>query len=196
MSLSILAITTSPRRHGNSETALDTFLAELPPSVTREKVVLNDLKVAPCKGCGFCEKTGMCVQKDDFLPLAEKIQACSVLVFASPVYSLSVCAQAKAMIDRCQMFWAQKYVLHTFVKPAGKFGVFIATAGQSRENIFEHTVPVARFLFNVAGIGDKRTLMLLLSGLDARNDFKESADAIERTKHTAAQLVSMLEQNV
>lgn len=193
MSPSLLAITTSPRRHGNSESALDTFLAELPDTVQTEKVVLNSLSIAPCKGCGYCEKTGICVQKDDFLPMAEKIRACDILILASPVYSLSVCAQAKTIIDRCQMFWAQKYLLHTSTKAPEKLGVFIASAGQNRPDSFDHTVPVARFFFDAAGISNNHTLLLLLPGLDGRGDFSKSVEAIEKTKQAAAQLLTILE---
>lgn len=187
----ILAISTSPRRHGNSESALDTVLQEVSEQFSAERIVLSDLSVAPCKGCGACEKLGRCIQEDDFQELAKKILAADVLILASPVYSLSVCAQAKALIDRCQVFWSQKYVLHTFRESSGKkLGLFIATAGQTRDNIFDHTVPVARFLFDVAGIKPKHTILLLLKGLDTKTDFLESAEAVARAKAVAADLVA------
>ena len=56
----ILAISTSPRRHGNSESALDTVLAEIGDRFPAEKGVLGDLAIAPCKGCGACERLGRC----------------------------------------------------------------------------------------------------------------------------------------
>ncbi|MDV0443052.1 flavodoxin family protein [Methanorbis rubei] len=195
MSAHILAITTSPRRHGNSESALDMVLEEVGDRFTKEKVVLSDLSVAPCKGCGACEKLGRCIQEDDFQGLSEKILAADVLIFASPVYSMSVCSQAKALIDRCQVFWSRKYVLHTFEEPKGKkVGLFIATAGQTRENIFEHTVPVARFLFDVSGIKPKHTMLLLLNGLDKKTDFVNSQVSVTRTKETAAVLAAAIEE--
>ena len=193
MPLSVLAITTSPRRHGNSESALDTVLERF-SGMSVEKVVLNDLNISPCKGCGKCEKTGECVQKDDYQALAAKIRACDVLIFASPVYSMSVCAQAKVLIDRCQVFWSQKYVLKNLPKVAGKkYGMFISTAGQDRMEVFEHTVPVARFLFDVSEISAGRTHLLLLNGLDAKNDFKNSPDAILKAKDAGDNFRKFLE---
>lgn len=190
----ILAISTSPRRHGNSESALDTILAETSGRVSAEKVVLADLSIAPCKGCGACEKLGRCIQEDDFQSLSQKILDADVLILATPVYSLSVCAQAKALIDRCQVFWSRKYVLHTFEEPAGtKLGLFIATAGQTHVHIFDHTVPVARFLFDVAGIKPKHTMLLLLNGLDKKTDFLENSAAVAKAKDTAAALLASLE---
>ena len=190
----ILAISTSPRRHGNSESALDTVLAAIGDRFPAEKVVLGDLAIAPCKGCGACERLGRCVQEDDFQALSQKILDADVLILATPVYSMSVCAQAKALIDRCQVFWSRKYVLHTFEEPAGnKLGLFIATAGQTRDNIFDHTVPVARFLFDVSGIKPKHTMLLLLKGLDKKNDFLEDASAVAKTKEITASLLASLE---
>ena len=86
----ILAISTSPRRHGNSESALDTVLAEIGDRFPSEKVVLGDLAIAPCKGCGACERLGRCVQEDDFQALSQKILDADVLILATPVYSMSV----------------------------------------------------------------------------------------------------------
>ncbi|MDU9375943.1 FMN-dependent NADH-azoreductase [Methanocorpusculaceae archaeon Sp1] len=195
MSPHILAIATSPRRHGNSESALDMILDELGDRFTKEKVVLSDLSVAPCKGCGACERLGRCIQEDDFQDLSQKILAADVLVLASPVYSMSVCSQAKALIDRCQVFWSRKYVLHTFEEPKGKkTGLFIATAGQTRDNIFEHTVPIARFLFDVSGIKPKHTMLLLLKGLDKKTDFVNSSTAVAQTKEIAAALAAGIEE--
>ena len=195
MSPHILGITTSPRRHGNSESALDLIFAELGDRFTKEKVVLSELSVAPCKGCGACEKLGRCIQEDDFQNLSQKILAADVLILASPVYSLSVCAQAKALIDRCQVFWSQKYVLHSFKEPQGKkIGLFIATAGQTSDAIFNYTVPVARFLFDVSGIKPKHTMLLLLNGLDKKTDFVNSPGAVATTKETAASLLAAIEE--
>lgn len=196
MSPKILAISTSPRLGGNSESAIDTVLNAVRAYAVTEKIVLSDLSIAPCKGCGACEKLGRCILEDDFQPLAEKILAADVLILASPVYSLSVCAQAKVLIDRCQVFWSRKYVLHTFTEPSGKkLGLFIATAGQSRDTIFDHTVPVARFLFDVSGIRPKQTSLLLLSGLDKKTDFLNSPKAVAQTQAAAAALLTSLEES-
>lgn len=192
MPLSVLAITTSPRRHGNTESALDKVLESF-SGMSVEKVVLNDLNISPCKGCGKCEKTGVCIHQDDFVELAEKIRACDLLVFASPVYSMSVCAQAKMLIDRCQVFWSRKYVLHDLPKPEGKkFGIFISAAGQTRSGIFDHTVPVAQFLFDVSQIPASRLSFLLLPGLDKRNDFKNSPDSIALAKEAGDAMAALM----
>lgn len=191
----VLAITTSPRRHGNSETALDLVLEQFSPSkFSIEKVVLNDLSVAPCKGCGACEKLGRCIQVDDFQPLSEKIRNADVLILASPVYSLSVCAQAKALIDRCQVFWSQKYVLKTFELPAGRhFGMFVAAAGQPQISVFDHAVPVARFLFDVIGVKTKDVSLLLFNGVDHKGDLLKNPEMVKKAEDAAIAFIESLE---
>lgn len=192
MPLSVLAITTSPRRHGNSESALDKVLESF-TGMSVEKVVLNDLNIAPCKGCGKCEKTGVCIHEDDFAALGEKIRACDLLVFSSPVYSMSVCAQAKILIDRCQVFWSRKYVLHDLPKPEGKkFGMFISVSGQNRKGIFDHTVPVAQFLFDVSQIPASRIQYLLLPGFDKMGDFKKDPEAVARAKEAGDAMAALM----
>jgi multimeric flavodoxin WrbA len=196
MTRRILAVTTSPRRHGNSEDALDTVLKSFEDSAkfNVEKLVLNDLSIAPCKGCGACEKLGECIQKDDYQATAEKIRTADAVIFASPVYSLSLPAQAKALIDRCQVFWSQKFVLHTFTVPReDRLGLFIATAGQPQETIFEHAVPVARFLFEMAGIRKKNTGLLLLHPLDQRDAFRNSPDTVRKAQEAGELLRKSVE---
>ncbi|HJJ29659.1 MAG TPA: flavodoxin family protein [Methanocorpusculum sp.] len=195
MPLSVLAITTSPRRHGNTETALDKVLESF-SEMSVEKVILNDLDISPCRGCGKCEKAGICVHKDDFVALGQKILDCDLLVFSSPVYSMSVCAQAKIMIDRCQVFWSRKYVLHDLPKPEGKkYGMFISVSGQNREDIFDHTVPVARFLFDVSQIPSSQLKLLLLPGFDKMGDLKRSPEAIARAKEAGNAMAALMVQS-
>ncbi len=192
MPLSVLAITTSPRRHGNTGSALDKVLESF-SEMSVEKVVLNDLNIAPCKGCGKCEKTSVRIHEDDFAVLGEKIRTCDLLIFASPVYSMSVCAQGKMLIDRCQVFWSRKYVLHDPPVPEGKkFGMFISASGQNREGIFDHTVPVAQFLFDVSQIPASRIRYLLLPGLDKISDFRKSPEAIAKAKEAGDAMAALM----
>ena len=185
----LLAVSTSPRSGGNSDSALDLFLEAVGDAFTVEKVSLKAVPFSPCRGCGFCEKEGQCIQKDAFLPLMEKLLSCDVLVMASPVYALSVCAQAKAAIDRCQALWARKYLLKTTASIPEKRGVFIATAGQTYPDVFDHTVPVARFLFDVSGVRTKNMQYILLPGLDKKTDFAKSASSQAAVLSAAEELL-------
>jgi len=53
----VLGIAGSPRRGGNSETLLDRALdgaRETAPDAVIEKIVLDEMRIGPCKNCGYC----------------------------------------------------------------------------------------------------------------------------------------------
>lgn len=108
----IVGIQGSPRREGNTSLLLDAALqgaAEAGAKVLRFE--LNDLNIKPCQGCGGCYETGKCIIRDDMDLLYEAFENMDSMVLASPVYFGGVTAQAKAMIDRSQSFWARKYIM-------------------------------------------------------------------------------------
>lgn len=65
-----------------------------------ELVDVCDLDIKFCNACQVCFKTGVCVHKDDFQGLYDKILAADGLVWGSPNYFRSVTAQMKTFIDR------------------------------------------------------------------------------------------------
>jgi len=62
---------------------------------------LADMKVAPCRACDVCHKTGRCAIEDDFAILRQAMLDADAIALASPNYILSVTAQMKAFFDRC-----------------------------------------------------------------------------------------------
>lgn len=100
--MKVLAISSSPRKGGNSDVLCDEFLkgaAENGHEI--EKIRLAEKKIAPCAACSGCAESHVCVRKDDMAEVLDALKAADVIVLASPVYFYSVCAQMKAMIDRC-----------------------------------------------------------------------------------------------
>ena len=124
MEIKVLAFAASPRRHGNSETLLDWVIAAMEErdGVVVEKVVLSEADVRPCRGCNACERLNRCVQDDGMTALYDRILEADVVVLALPVYCMGACAQAKALLDRVQVFRSRKYVLHLPVVPAERVG--------------------------------------------------------------------------
>ena len=100
--MNVLAISSSPRRGGNSDVLCDEFLkgaAEHGHKV--QKIRLAEKKISPCAACYSCTETHSCIRKDDMPVVLDALKAADVIVLASPVYFYSVCAQMKTMIDRC-----------------------------------------------------------------------------------------------
>jgi multimeric flavodoxin WrbA len=102
MNKSVLVISSSPRRGGNSDLLCDQFImgAQTAGHET-EKIFLKDKKINYCTGCGTClDKGKRCPQKDDMAEILEKMIEADVIVMATPVYFYTMCAQMKTLIDR------------------------------------------------------------------------------------------------
>jgi hypothetical protein len=97
----VLGIVGSPRRGGNTEILVDEVLRGAEEAGAQvDKVILSKLDIAPCRACDTCGKTGVCVQRDDMLPLLEQMARSQVWVLGTPVYWWGPTAQLKVFIDR------------------------------------------------------------------------------------------------
>ena len=174
MAIKVLAFAGSPRRHGNSETLLDWVLdaMEKEPDVAVEKVVIVDADVNPCRGCNACEKLNACVQRDGMDILHDKIIDADVIVLSSPIYCMGICSQVKALIDRFQVFRSRKYVLKLPVVPperrGKRLGVFLSTAGQNWDHVFDAAVPSVKCFFHVIDVKDRDIRYLMVNGVDEK----------------------------
>jgi multimeric flavodoxin WrbA len=99
--ISVLAISGSPHRGGNTETLVDEVLRGAKEAgATTEKVILAQSDVGPCRACNACSRTGICIQDDDMAAIVEKMKTSRIWVLATPVYWWGPTAQMKAFIDR------------------------------------------------------------------------------------------------
>jgi putative NADPH-quinone reductase len=134
MRLKVLGLAGSPRRQGNTELLLDQVLAgATSKGAQTEKVVLSRMNVAPCRACNGCFEKGRCVVQDDYQLLYPKLIKAERIVLAAPIFFLGIPSQAKAFVDRCQCFWARKYVLKDPLPPTDtgvqRRGFLVSTAG-------------------------------------------------------------------
>lgn len=98
----ILLLSSSPRRHGNSDRLCDEFLrGAREAGHDAEKISLRDCRIGYCTGCGVCYDTRTCPQRDDAAQIVGKMIAADVIVLATPVYFYTMSAQMKTLIDRC-----------------------------------------------------------------------------------------------
>jgi multimeric flavodoxin WrbA len=156
MAVTVLGISGSPHRHGNTETLLDKFLdGAHEAGAAVEKVVLRDLLYSPCRGCNACHKTGDCIIQDDAIGLYEKILAADCIAVASPIYTMGITAELKGFIDRGQYLWARKFILKTLYFTDEHIkrhkGIFVSTAGLGWDRVFDGAFPVITALFNSVG---------------------------------------------
>jgi multimeric flavodoxin WrbA len=156
VTIRVLAISGSPHRHGNTETLLDAFLegAEAEGAAV-EKVVLRDLDFTPCQGCNACHRRDGCIVQDELTPLFDRIAAADCLALASPIYTMGITAELKGLIDRGQFLWARKYIAKTLYYSRDHLrrhrGVFLSTAGQSWDHVFDGAFPILTAFFDITG---------------------------------------------
>ena len=101
MSKHVLVISASPRKGGNSDTLCDEFIRGVQESGNQaEKIFLASRKIGYCIGCGVCNTTHKCVQKDEMAEILDKMVDADVIVLATPVYFYTMDAQMKTLIDR------------------------------------------------------------------------------------------------
>ena len=80
----ILLLSSSPRRHGNSDRLCDEFLrGAREAGHDAEKISLRDCRIGYCTGCGVCYDTRTCPQRDDAAQIVGKMIAADVIVFIS-----------------------------------------------------------------------------------------------------------------
>lgn len=110
MSKSVLVISTSPRKGGNSDTLAEKFIrgAREAGNVV-EKVTLHDKTIGFCKGCLSCQSTKRCVIHDDADVIAQKMLTADVITFATPIYYYGMCGQMKTMLDRANPLFSADY---------------------------------------------------------------------------------------
>jgi len=173
----IVAVYGSPRKEGNTEILTDHFLKPLLQQNEVKRIYLRDLTLKPCVACGGCDKTGVCVFKDDIWSLYEEIEKSDALVLASPIFFASVSAQVKAFIDRAQPFWVRKYVFGQKQEGHRKKGFFLSVGAIDTYKFFLNARLVFRTLMNTLDIdysGD-----LFFPAVDRKGEIREKPGALE-----------------
>jgi len=126
--------------------------------------------VVPCKEYTVCEKKGICPIDDDvrdeIYPL---LRRADVVVVATPIFFYNMTAQLKAVIDRCQMFWARKYRLKLKDPGANMRRGFLLSAGATKgKNLFEGLQLTTQYFFDA--IGAKFEGSLTYRGIEGPRD--------------------------
>jgi len=198
MTVTVLGISGSPHRHGNTETLLDSFLegAKAAGAVV-EKVVLKDLTYSSCRGCNACHRNGECIVKDDAIALFDKILHADCIAVASPIYTMGITAELKGLIDRGQYLWARKFILKTLYFTDDHIrrhkGLFVSTAGQNWDHVFDGAFPAITAIFN--GTGFEYYDNIIANNMDEykgiRNHPTAMADAFAKGKKVVEVIAAM-----
>jgi multimeric flavodoxin WrbA len=191
MNKKVIGFMASPRRQGNSEVLLDrTLEGAKDKGAEVEKIILCELNFSPCRECGGCEKTGLCVIKDDYQKIYSHIRNEELFIVASPLFFFGVSAVAKSMIDRCQCSWVAKYRLRKPVAPKspGRRGILLSSRGMPGPDDFIHIKAEVKAFFSVNNIAyfDE----LLVEDCDGKGLVVGREDILEKAYTLGQRLIS------
>ncbi len=162
----VIILQASPRRLGNSAKIASWCDDEATRAGLSSRVLyLQEMDIRPCLGCYACYDYGYCPVDDDMPPIIRALEAASLLVICTPVYTGTVPAVLKAVMDRCQWLHAREKVLG---KEVHARGLLVAVAGRRGNEPFVCVTRVVDAFMGNLGIHPADPV--LIGGLDRIRD--------------------------
>ena len=189
--MKITAIYGSPRKNGNTDLLMDAFLKEFENSDhVIHRFYLRKMTISPCIECEKCYTTGTCVIDDDMNAIYPLFKKSDIVVLLSPVFFYGLNALAKAMVDRSQCCWSEKYLLnkkHSDSETRPK-GVFLTVGGSKGKRNFEGIILTVRYFFDALDI--QFTDQLLVKEVDQKGAILDHPTALDDARNLARGLLS------
>lgn len=188
--MNIIAFLGSPRKDGNTELLLKEVVKGIEDSgYSVHTFDLNAMDIQPCQDCGGCEETGGCIIQDDMDPVYDAIRTADRIIIASPIFFFALSAQTKLMIDRCQSFWCEKYLLKKPITPGklGRKGLLVVVGGMKKEVGVNCGNSCATAFFRTISVPEHKTLSFL--GVDAKGAILKHPTALKDAYEAGRELV-------
>lgn len=187
----IVAFLGSPRKDGNTELLLKETIRGIEDSgLVVRTFNLNLLNIQPCQDCGDCDETGECIVNDDMEQIYNAIRTSDRIILASPIFFFALSAQTKAMIDRCQSFWCEKYLLKRPL-PEGEFkrkGLLLLVGGMKKEIGKECAETCAKAFFRTISVSEHNVLSFL--GINKKGEILKHPTALKDAYEAGKRLVT------
>jgi multimeric flavodoxin WrbA len=158
----------SPRADGNCA-----ILAEWSANAIRglgrtvRVYYVHDMEIKACIACYQCYNTGRCIYRDDMEDLIDAVSTAECLIVCSPVYTNTVPAGLKLVIDRFQAHHAAQTLEPTGSSPKG---ILLAVAGRCGQANFRCLTSVVHAFMRNAGISPSGDI--LADGMDEARDVR------------------------
>ncbi|MGE5893272.1 MAG: flavodoxin family protein [bacterium] len=188
--MKVVAFLGSPRIGGNSEL----LLREAMRAVEEEghEIILfrpNEMDISPCTNCSGCDKTGECVIRDDMDQVYASIREGDRFILASPIFFFGLSAQIKALIDRAQALWCEKYLLRKPIPegPYGRKGLLLLVGGMKKEIGCTCGDATATAFFRTISVSEHETLCY--QQVDAKGAITKHPTALQEAYAAGKKLV-------
>ncbi len=164
----LVIIQGSPRPDGNCSILTGwTAAAAKEAGRTAQVIYPHDLDIHCCIGCYQCYNTGSCVFDDDMGGIIDAVRGARLLIVCSPVYSNTVPAGLKLVIDRMQAYHAERTLSGG---RSGQKGILFSVAGRKGGDNFTCITNVIIPFFH--NIGIKPAGQVLIDSVDAVKDIR------------------------
>jgi len=138
------------------------------------RLVAADAGITPCRGCHRCSKDGQCVVRDgmdDIYPLLDSADAVAV---SAPVFFATVPGTLKSLYDRCQPYWARRYVLGEPAPVSKRPGAALVVGGGGDPFGAACAITPTNSVFGVLGVSLDHVLEVI--GPDEPRDIEQYTD--------------------
>lgn len=188
--MKVLGIMGSPRIKGNTDLLLDEALkgAQI-QGVGVEKIVVDKLRISPCKEYYGCLIDGNCVIRDDMDNIYSQLLQADRLIIASPIFFYGITSQLKALIDRCQAIWARKYILKQKISDKERKGAFIAVGATRGKQLFDGSILVIKNFFQIIDV--RYADELLIRSVDKKGEIKDHPAELSSAFELGKKLVQL-----
>ncbi|MFA5368345.1 MAG: flavodoxin family protein [Dehalococcoidia bacterium] len=175
--MKILVIMGSPRIGGNTDILMDEALrGARSAGAFAEKIIVDELDISPCREFNDCIKDGNCAIRDDMDDIYISLEEADAVIVGAPVFFYGLPAQLKALVDRCQVFWARKYVLKEAPVKQGRKGAFIGVGGTKGDKLFDGSRQTVKCWFDAIGVD--YTEELFVRSVDEKGAVKKHLTAM------------------
>jgi multimeric flavodoxin WrbA len=174
----VLVLQGSPRADGNSGLLASWALEEVEAAGLAGRVIfVHDLMARPCIGCYQCYNTGTCTFQDEMTVVIDALRKAALLIVCTPVYTSTVPAGLKLVIDRFQAYHAEMILAGV---SWAKRGLLLAVAGRTGKDNFTCVTRVVNdFMRNIHIVPSGS---VLVDGLDQKKDIRTIPGVEEKTR--------------
>jgi multimeric flavodoxin WrbA/protein-tyrosine-phosphatase len=187
----VLGLQGSPRKKGNTNYLISAFMDAARKAGARTLTIdVTKKNVIPCKEYTVCEKKGFCPIDDDVRDeIYPMLRQADVVVIASPIFFYNMSAQLKAVVDRCQTFWARKYKLRLKDPAVNMRRGFMLSAGATKgKNLFEGLQLTTQYFFDA--IDAKFEGSLTYRGIEGPGDMAAHPTVLEEVDEAVSKLLA------
>jgi multimeric flavodoxin WrbA/protein-tyrosine-phosphatase len=187
----ILGLQGSPRKKGNTSFLLSQFLQAAEQHGARTRLVhVVEKNIQPCKEYVVCEKKGTCPIDDDMgAEVYGLLREAEIVVLATPIFFYNMTSQLKALVDRCQTFWARKYRLKLSDPLRETRRGYLLSVGATRgKNLFEGLQLTAKYFFDA--IDARFEGSLVYRGIEGAKDMARLPTVEDDVRQAVAALMA------